>query len=93
MVNKRGKSQSYIHQSSSEEHDLWIAVTTDVKPLGGRSKEAVCEGHSSNIRSAELKQRKNIKQRANLDPNKTPELRHGLAPGLDTRTRARLRRG
>ena len=93
MVNKRGKSQSHNHQSSSEERDLWIAVTTDVKPLGGRSKEAVCEEHSSNIRGAELKQRKNIEQRANLDPNKTPELRHGFAPGLDKRTRARLRRG
>ena len=93
MVNKRDKSQSRIPQASSEERDLWIAVTTDVKPLGGRSKEAFCDGHSSNIRDADLKPRKNIKQRANLDPNNPPEHCHGLAPGLDRRTRAGLRRG
>lgn len=70
-----------------------MAVTADVKPLGGRSKETFCDRHNGNIRDAALKQKKNIKQHASFDPNNIPELRHGLAPGLDRRTRARLRRG
>ena len=70
-----------------------MAVTADVMPLGGRSKEPFCDRHSGSARNATLKQQKNIKQGANLDPNNMPELRHGLAPGLDRRSRVRLRRG
>jgi len=93
MVNKRGKTQRRSLQASSEERDLWNAVTADVKPLEGRSKEIFCGRPKGNIRGAGLRQQKKVKQRYNLDTNKVGELRHGLAPGLDRRTQTRLRRG
>ena len=93
MVNKRDKSQIPTFLACSEEQDLWVSVTADVKPLRGRSRNAFCDKHGSNTRGAILKKQKNTKQRTSLNPNNSFELRHGLAPGLDRRTRARLRRG
>ena len=93
MVNKRGKPPSRIIQTPAEEQDLWIAFTADVKPLGVRRKGVFCDRHSSNIPGPDLKRRKNIKQRVDLNTKNMPELQQGLAPGLDRRTRARLRRG
>ena len=93
MVNKRGKTPSRVMQAPAEEKELWIAFTADVKPLGGRKKEVFLDRHSSDTPGADLKRRKNIKQRVDPVTKSTPELQHGLAPGLDRRTRARLRRG
>ena len=75
------------------ERDLWCAATADVKPLEGRRNKIFDTAFSKNNRSNDLKEIQNIKQRAPLDSKNNPELQHGLAPGLDRRTRLRLRRG
>ena len=75
-----------------EDQSLWNYVTSDVKPL---------RSHSNKINLTKIKENQVIKTSGisqTLAPRETLEKRtnffkHGRAPGLDKRTRTRMRRG
>ena len=93
---------------SPAEDKLWRQVTRDVKPLKPQdtSRGGSRDGPSGDPSGAAANRAKTVakpgkapaRKRASPPPpppplSAEPELRHGEAPGLDRRTRERLRRG
>lgn len=85
-----------------DEKVLWDTVTADVTPLGD-DRPADIDAEDSEIADAPspIMTGKRRPTAVTATPGETsrrapgaePELRHGAAPGLDNRTRLRLRRG
>ncbi|MBM08903.1 MAG: hypothetical protein CMF69_04900 [Magnetovibrio sp.] len=93
MVNKKSSSQSKVPKLSTAENTLWSAITATVKPLDGRNDKISFASQSSKASGFRLKKSPTNKKLLNPEPENNPALHHGAAPGLDRRTRVRLRRG
>ncbi len=93
MVHKKSGPQSNVPQISTAENALWSAITATVKPLDGRNDKLSFTSKNSKTSGSLFKKRPKKKGPPKPESNNTPELRHGAAPGLDRRTRLRLRRG
>ena len=93
MTIRRNKPVGRKRRIHVSEHDLWETVTADVKPLRGNLYRDKASSLSNPNQGPPL-----IKQHAHIsEPTfpqaSAPKLTYGSAPGLDKRTRLRLRRG
>ena len=90
-----GKIPAQDSALTPEDRSLWARVTSDVAPL------KTAQNQPGRIRSSDkikLKAEKRAPSARSSTFNdqitiKRPSLTHGLAPGLDNRTKIRLRRG
>lgn len=92
---------------SREESDLWREVTDDITPLASREGPTGAAAAPETADKAGQPEPAPAKPKSVPPPRRSPppppppapfpppepELRHGAAPGLDKRTRLRLRRG
>jgi DNA-nicking Smr family endonuclease len=87
---RRGKG---AHQEQLNEHELWRAVTADVKPLSRRQIKINKDTSANQEQINNPKQTKPTQAARPSAYSYDQKLDHGLAPGLDKRTQLRLRRG
>ena len=93
MTIRRKKPVGRKRQIYVSEHDLWESVTADVKPLRGnlyRNKVNTLSNHNQG--PPVIEQQAHISE-PTFPQASAPKLTYGSAPGLDKRTRLRLRRG
>ncbi len=80
---------------TSEDECLWALVTSDVMPLKSPGKQLDALKFGKKLEKKLKKPTRSSKKNSSIGElnNKNIPFKHGNAPGLDTRTKLRLRRG
>jgi DNA-nicking Smr family endonuclease len=102
----KNKDDTGRRKLKGDETQLWQRVVTDVQPLGRRGntnppadpldpKPQTSEQPATPDKSNQIPRPRapSPLERPSKAPEPEPELEHGVAPGLDKRTLAKLRRG
>ncbi len=93
MTIRRNKPVGRKRPIHVSEHDLWESVTADVKPLRGNLYRDKANSLSNHNQGPPLIEKQAHSSEPNISQASAPKLTYGSAPGLDKRTRLRLRRG